>query len=387
MASPEAPVIPLDRRRFLAGALALPLLPFAPRLRGQSPPATGRIIRQQSPLNLETNFAGLDGFVTPTSAFYIRDHFPQPKIDPAKWQLKVEGAVERPLDLSLDEIKKLGERTRPLLLECAGNGRVYLTPPAKGVNWQLGAVGAAEWTGVPLAAVLERAGVKNRAVEVVLEGADTGVVADPPSPGPIAFARSLPLAKARRPETMLAWGMNGADLPAEHGAPLRAVVGGWYGMASVKWLSRILVVEQPFGGFFQTLDYTYFRRVHGLPSLTPITALSVKAQIARPVQNEVLPAGRPCKIIGAAWAGEADVAKVEVSADGGKTWTAAALTGENKPFCWRLWEFDWKSPAAGKMRLMARATDSKGAAQPMQRDPDRRNYMISHVLPVDVEVR
>jgi DMSO/TMAO reductase YedYZ molybdopterin-dependent catalytic subunit len=383
--SPEI-AMSLDRRGFLHAA-ALPLLPLAARLGAQPPAAPGRIVRQQAPLNLEMNFAGLNRFVTPTSSFYVRNHFALPRIDQARWRLKITGAVEREVEFSLDDLKRLGPKTRRLLLECAGNGRVFLTPPARGVNWHLGAVGTAEWTGIPLGLLLEQAGVKAGAVEVVLEGADSGAIADPASPGPIPFARSLPLAKAQRPEVMLAWGMNGSDLPAEHGGPLRAVVGGWYGMASVKWLTRIIVVDQPFQGFFQSLDYTYFRRVHGLPSLTPITVLQVKSQIAAPVQDEEIAASRPYVIHGAAWSGETEVAKVEVSTDGGTNWHQATLQRELAPYCWRLWEYTWKDPAPGRARLMSRATDSQGTVQPRERDPDRRNYMISHVIPVEVDVR
>jgi len=380
--------MPISRRRFLhAAAAAVPLVSVVTRLRAQSPALPGRITRMQSPVNLEMNFAGLNGFITPNDLFYVRNHFSQPKIDVAAWRLKIEGAVNKPLELTLDDVKELSVKRRRLMLECAGNGRVYLTPAAKGVNWQLGAVGNADWTGVTLADVLDRADVKSSAVEVVLEGADTGVIADPQSPGPIAFARSLPLEKARKPEVILAWHMNGMDLSPEHGAPLRAVVGGWYGMASVKWLKRIVVVEQPFQGFFQSLDYTYFRRIHGLPSLTAITAIPVKSQIARPSQDEIIESGKPYKVVGAAWAGEADVAKMEISVDGGKTWSEAALSGEAVPFCWRLWTFMWKEPAKGRTTVMARATDSNGVSQPRDHDPDRRNYMITHVLPVEVEVK
>jgi DMSO/TMAO reductase YedYZ molybdopterin-dependent catalytic subunit len=377
--------VSIDRRRFLAAAAGLPL---AGLLRAQPPASPGRIERVHSPQNLETNFAGLSDFITPNDLFYVRNHFAQPKIEVSKWKLKVEGAVERPLELSLDDIKKVREERRPLTLECAGNGRVYLVPQAKGVGWQNGAVGTAEWAGVSLAEVLDQAGVKGDAVEVVLEGADSGVIADPQSPGAIAFARSLPLNKARAAEVMLAWGMNGKNLPPEHGAPLRAVVGGWYGMASVKWLTRLLVVTKPFQGFFQSLDYTYFRREGGLPTLTPITELQVKSQIARPTAGEIVPAGKPLKVVGTAWTGTGNITKVEVSTNGGKNWTEANHTaGIGAPACWRLWEYEWKSPAKGTATLMARASDSSGHTQPMERDQDRRNYMISHVIPVEVEVR
>ncbi|HLW64924.1 MAG TPA: sulfite oxidase [Gemmataceae bacterium] len=376
----------LPRRQFLRTAALAPLAIAAwPRvLRADSPQ---QIMRMNSPQNLEWNFATLNGFLTPTDSFYVRNHFPMPKIDREKWRLKVDGTVERPLELSLDDIVKMQSKTRPLLLECAGNGRVFLTPAPKGVAWQLGAVGNAEWTGAALADILDKAGVKKGAAEVLLEGADSGAVADPPSPGAIPFARSLPLEKAKSPEVILAYQMNGNDLTTAHGAPLRAMVGGWYGMASVKWLTRIVVVEKRHRGFFQAVDYCYFERQHGLASVVPITAMQVKSQIAQPALSETIPAGKPYRVAGAAWTGEGEIAKVEVSADGGKHWHEAKLDAATAPFCWRLWQWEWKEPKAGRATLMSRATDSKGRTQPTERNQDYRNYMIHHVLPVDVEVK
>ena len=383
----------LHRRAFLhRSVLALPALAgVGPRLLAAEPDAAepgfpGLIVRSTEPQNLEYPFAALHDFITPNEHFYVRNHFPLPKIDLKSWRLKVEGAVERGLELSYEEVCKLPSRTVTAVLECAGNGRVFLTPTASGVQWSLGAVSNAEWTGVSLAALLEKAGVKGTAVEVILEGADRGTATN--SPGPIAFARSLPIAEARRPEVLLAHRMNGKELPAAHGHPLRAVVPGWYGMASVKWLTRIIVTEERYRGFFQTLDYAYFRRRDGLPDLVPITAIEVKASIARPGREEIVPAGKPYRVFGAAWTGEGAVTKVEFSGDGGKTWQAATLLGKPVPFSWRLWEHAWQVPKqAGPLKLMARATDSKGRTQPMQRDPLRRNYMISHVVPIEVVVR
>jgi DMSO/TMAO reductase YedYZ molybdopterin-dependent catalytic subunit len=377
----------LDRRAFLAAGAAFAL---AVRSHGAQPVGfPGLIVRESEPPNLEFPFSSLKTFLIPNERFYVRNHFAIPKVDERSWRLKVEGHVNRPLELTAEAIRRLPAQTRPILLECAGNGRVYLTPKARGVAWQLGAVGTANWTGVPLAAVLERVGVKSGAVEVVLEGADTGEIKeDPKSPGAIPFARSLPLTKAQSGDVLLAYQMNGAPLPPAHGGPLRAVVAGWYGMASVKWLKRVLVVDRPFQGFFQTLDYTHFERTHGLATLVPITELEVKAQIARPSPYEVVPAHDKYSVFGAAWSGDADVTKVEVSTDGGNTWLPTRLLDKPVRHAWRLWEYDWRTPKhAGRQRLMARASDSRGRTQPMQRDPDRRTYMISHVLPVEVEVR
>jgi len=189
--------------------------------------------------------------------------------------------------------------------------------------------------------------------------------------------------------------MNGADLPPAHGFPLRAVVPGWYGMASIKWLRRLVVTDQPFNGYFQSIDYSYISREKGLCKIVPITEMQVKAQIARPSAGETIPADTVYRIHGAAWTGASEIAKVELSTDGGKSWEEIKRFSEDMPqnrdirsFAWRLWSYDWHTPKkTGEVRIMVRATDSKGRIQPLDRDPDRRNYMISHVRPVDVVIQ
>jgi DMSO/TMAO reductase YedYZ molybdopterin-dependent catalytic subunit len=371
-----------------AGRVTLGITPAEGAGRAKADSSGGLITREHQPQNLEFLFAGLNRFVTPNALFYVRNHFKQPELDPRDWLLKIEGAVEHTLELTYDELLKMASRTQPVTLECAGNGRVLLTPKEAGAQWELGAVSNAEWSGVPLAAVLDRAGVRPGAVEVLLEGADKGESRDEPkSPGEIQYARSVPLEKARR-DVLLAHRMNGEPLPAAHGFPLRALVPGWYGMASVKWLTRIVVLDRPFHGFFQSLQYTYWERVNGAPTLTPITQLQVKAEISRPGAYEVVAAGKSYRVHGAAWTGDGTVTKVELSVDGGKSWQTTRLIDDAVPYAWRRWEYEWRTPArAGKQRLMARATDSQGRTQPLERDRDRRNYMISHVLPIDVEVR
>ena len=351
---------------------------------GPPPPM---ILRSLEPEALEFPFASLDGFLTPNERFYVLSHFKAPRLDPHAWRLTVEGLVDRPLELGLDDLKAMPGRREVALLECSGNGRVFLEPKVYGVPWELGGVGNAEWVGVPLADVLDRAGVKAEAVEVILEGADRGEVREEPkTPGVIPFARSLPIAKARR-DVLLAYRMNGSDLPIAHGFPLRAVVPGWHGVASVKWLSRIVAVETPYRGYFQSLQYAYFGRRDGRPDLVQVTEVGVKAQVARPGRGEIVPRGSEYRAFGAAWAGESEVAGVEVSTDGGKSWAMAKLLGESVRNAWRLWEFPWRAPEqAGPRTVMARARDVSGRVQPMTRDQDRRNYMVSHVLPVDIEV-
>ncbi|MFN4259879.1 MAG: sulfite oxidase [Gemmataceae bacterium] len=390
----------INRRAFLGGmaAATLPLVPGATggELLGQQSMDQGErlvpalIIRQRNPNNLEFPFSTLNRFLTPNDLFFVRTHFEVPELDAQTWRLKVEGAVEKTIDISFDELKKMPSRTVTALLECAGNSRLYLTSPQLGLRWEQGGVSNAEWTGVPLAEVLHRAGVKDSAVEVVLEGADQGKYEppEPKTPGIISYARSLPLLKAKQPEVLLAYQMNGQELPAAHGFPVRVVVPGWYGMASVKWLTRIVVTDRPFQGFFQTFTYTYWRRRHGLADLVPVTEAQVKAQIARPAAFETVAANTKYRMFGAAWTGEGTVAKVAVSVDRGKTWTDAQLLDRPVPYAWRFWEFEWRTPAQpGRYTVMARATDDQGRVQPMERDEDRRDTMISHIQPIPVEVR
>jgi DMSO/TMAO reductase YedYZ molybdopterin-dependent catalytic subunit len=347
----------------------------------------GRIVRSEEPLNLEMPFETAEGFITPIESFYVRTHFPVPKIDRDAWWLHVEGEVEKPFAINYEELLKLESLTIPVTLECAGNNRNFLEPKVKGVQWHLGAVGTAEWTGVPLSALLDRALVSPRAREVILEGADGGMLEDAKSPpGELKFARSIPLNKARA-DVVLAYKMNGKELPPEHGFPLRAIVPGWYAMASIKWLQRIIVTDQPFTGYYQTLDYAYWKRRGDIAELTPLAKLQVKAEIAKPAQGETVPANSSVRVHGAAWTSDGEIAKVELSTNGGATWSEASLVGTSRPNAWRLWEFDWQTPAAlGKQTLIARATDSLGRTQPPHRDPDRGTYMINHLLPITVEV-
>jgi DMSO/TMAO reductase YedYZ molybdopterin-dependent catalytic subunit len=374
------------RRDFIRSSLAMPFLGSATR--ADEPSFPGMIVRAHEPRNLEFPVSQLKDAIVPNEQFFVRSHFALPSVDVKTWKLKIEGAVEKPIELSYEDLMKLPAKSLIATIECAGNGRVHLSPPVPGLQWGQGAVGNAEWTGVPLAAILEKVGVKKGAVDVILEGADKGQInAEPRSPGPVAFARSLPIEKARKDEVLLAYKMNGETLPASHGYPLRVVVGGWYGMASVKWLSRIVVSDKPYEGFFQTLDYSYFERRDGLPTLKPVTAIQPKAILARPGLQEVIPSGKPFRVFGAAWAGERPVAKVEMSLDGGKNWKGAKLLGDAKPFQWVLWEYAWENPAKGEASLIARATDDLGATQPATRDADRRTYMINHLVPATVTVR
>ena len=248
------------------------------------------------------------------------------------------------------------------LVECAGNSRVFLVPQADGAQWGLGAVGNAEWTGVPLADLLERAGLTDDACEIVLEGADRGTPKEPPIPPyPISYARGLPREKAMRREVLIAYQMNGRDLPRDHGYPVRAIVPGHYGMAAVKWLTRIRAVREPFRGYWQTSDYGYWDDFEGQPVRRALGEIQVKSEIARPGVYETLAPNTPYVITGAAWSGETEVTEVAVSTDGGETWAQAEFIDPAQRHAWRRWKLDWLTPEKpGPYTLLARAKDAMG---------------------------
>ena len=302
------------------------------------------IVREWAPQNLEMPFGAIDGFLTPVEQFYVRSHFAVPTIDSKKWRLSIEGEVEKPTTLSLRDLQTMASVTETVTLECAGNGRAFLTPQAKGAQWERGAVGNATWTGVRLTDVLRRAGLKPSARELIFEGADNGEIADPPAPaGTIHYARSIPVAPVID-DVLVVVSMDGRPLTPAHGAPVRIIVPGWYGMASVKWLTRIIASADSFHGYYQTIDYAVWQRGPSAPTLVPVTEMHVKAQIARPGPADVVPAGQVYRMTGAAWTADADITKVEVSVDDGRTWHLTRLLGKPVRNAWRLWEYLWRVP-------------------------------------------
>jgi DMSO/TMAO reductase YedYZ molybdopterin-dependent catalytic subunit len=278
--------------------------------------------------------------------------------------------------------------TRVATLECAGNSRVFLVPQVQGAQWELGAVSNAEWTGVSLRALLERAGLEDEACEIVLEGADRGTPKEEPvPPDPISYVWSLPRAKAIRPDVLIAYQMNGRDLSPDHGFPVRAIVPGYYGMASVKWLTGIRAVREAFHGYWQTSDYAYWASMDGKPVRRALGEMQLKSEIARPRVYETLIPNRNYTVSGAAWAGDADVTEIAVSTDGGHTWAEAEFLDPVRRHAWRRWKFDWLTPKEpGQYTLLARATDGSGLMQPDKHDQNYGSYVINHPLPIEVFV-
>jgi DMSO/TMAO reductase YedYZ molybdopterin-dependent catalytic subunit len=326
----------------------------------------------RDPVNAETPLARQVGVITPAGRHYVRDHF---AIPPRPDRLEIDGAVRTPFQLELNHIRSLPPRSLVVTLECAGNGRAFLDPPVGGEQWRTGAVGTAEWTGASLRAVLEMAEPLSSAVEVLCVGADAGTPAGVGAR--IAYERSLPIGDALRDDVLVAYAMNGHDLPPEHGAPLRLVVSGWYGMASVKWLARLRLLDRKFEGFFQTQRYVVGDR--------PLREIAVRALVAWPNEGERL-AQRPFVARGYAWSGRGDLARVEVSIDGGSSWRDATLGEGITPYAWRQWHATITPREAGPLVLLARAITTAGTSQPMQEVRNERGYENNAARPVRIEV-
>ena len=364
------------------GAAALASIPPWARdtIAASAPPRI--IVRNDWPEHWETGLEALGrAWLTPNDLFFVRSHFPVPQVDPARWRLEVGGQVETPLSLSLDELRALPSAEAAHTLECAGNGRgLFRLASTSGTQWERGAVGNARWRGVRLATLLKRAGVKSEAKHVWLEAADRA-----PLPGVPPFLRSIPLEKAMA-DTLLAWSMNGAPLPRLHGAPLRAIVPGWYGMASTKWVTRIRLEAEPSDNHFIARGYRYAYPGDDPANATPVEELRVKSLITWPLEGARIRPGA-ISLLGFAWAGPAGVERVEVSIDAGASWQAARFAGESEPLAWRRWQAEVALARVGPTTLMARATDGAGVTQPMEARPNAGGYGNSSIHRVNIDVR
>src|ERR1700730_12351284 len=342
----------------------------------------GLVVHRAYPLNCETSIPALAGSViVPNARFYVRNHFGIPKLDAETYRLDVSGLVERTLSMSLRVLRTIPSQTKVLTLECAGNGRTLFDPPIEGEKWELGAVSTAEWTGVPLTEVLDRAGVRRGAQEVVFHGADRGSVDGRSQP--IAFERSLPLDEIRAIDALLAFAMNGEVLPIHHGYPVRLVVPGWYAVASVKWLTGIEVIGEPFAGHYQRDKYRFEWERDGEVVREPVTLQRVRALITEPEPNAELPRGEVA-IRGVAWSGAAPIAQVEVNLNGG--WQPARLIGDRTRHSWQWWELIVHLDEPGTRTLRARATDLAGRMQPDHAEWNRLGYGNNSVQAVAISI-
>jgi len=322
--------------------------------------------------------------ITPTGMHFLLTHFDVPQIDAGKWRLDVGGLFAQKFALPLAELRKLPQKTLTVTMECAGNGRALLNPRPVGQPWINEAVSTARWTGVPLATLLRRAGLRPTASEIVFWGADSGIERGDEH----TYARSLKVADAMREEVLLALDMNGAPLEPQHGAPLRLIVPGWYGMASVKWIRRIEAVERPFEGHQQAHNYHY-RQTPDAPGV-PVTHIRVRALIQPPgiadfvSRARVLDAGR-VRLFGRAWSGAGvPVTHVDVAING--EWRPAELAVQVGGYAWRAWSCEWDAQP-GEYQLSCRATDAHGEIQPLEQWWNRSGMGNNRVQKVAVLVR
>ena len=331
----------------------------------------GLVVHREDPLNCETSLPALiGGAVMPTAHFYVRNHFTTPVLDPQLYELTVTGMIERPSRLRLRDLHNLPKQSLVATLECAGNGRVHFNPPVAGEQWHVGAASTAEWTGVPLVEILDRAGLAAGAHDVVFRGADAGLVDGATTP--VRFERALSVADARESGALIAYAMNGEPLPLQHGRPVRLIVPGWYSVASVKWLTEIEVIGHPFEAFFQTQRYIYEWERDGAVVREPVRLQRVRALIAEPTEGASVKAGE-LVVRGVAWSGAAPIERVDVSINEGP-WQPARLVGEHRRHSWRWWELFTQRDVRGPSTVRARATDQAGNTQPEQPEWNRLGY-------------
>ena len=369
----------LTRRSLFLAAAAGAL----PRI-GDSADLSKMIVRSSRPEDLEMPLSGFNQWITPVDQFFVRTHTYTPDApNLAEWRLKLDGVVNQPLTLTMDDLKSMRRVEMVAVVECAGNGRSFYQPRVAGTQWAFGSVGNARWTGVRFRDVLEKAGLKDSAAHILMDGADVPLGKMPD------FQRTIPIAKALHPDTLLAYEMNGQALPIEHGFPLRMIVPGWASDSWVKWLQHIEVLDHEFEGFWMKTAYRH--PAHAIEpgaavdpkELIPVTDLNVKSVIATPISGWIKP-GRT-RISGTAWSNTSPVTRVDVSLDAGTTWKPAKLGKDKGQYAWRLWQLDWQADE-GKHTLLARATNAAGQVQPLEQQWNPSGYLWNVAQRVEVQV-
>ena len=378
----------MDRRRFLkTGAAGAAILAARSETAAQGPAAAQKFHVKPVPaelfidhgINQETRLETLRGYLTPASQFFVRSHAASPVLDLRTWRLRVEGnALDRSLELTFDDLLRLPSRSVICSIECAGNGRgffkEFMGKVASGTQWRLGGIGVAEWTGVPLGAVLEMAGVKRDTprdiLNVLVEGLDS-----------VKVNRPMSLAKAFEEDTLLAYAFNGEPVPPDHGFPVRAIVPGWVGINNVKWVGRIEVRDSVID--VPTTTRTYVLEGPDYPSKVVLREQTIKSAVALP-WGAALSAGRH-RLRGFAWSPVGRIGRVEVSLDRGTTWRPAALREPNIARAWVRWELDWDA-RAGEHVILTRATDDRGNTQPASIPWNAQGYGYNVPVPHPVKV-
>ncbi len=377
--------------------------PAAPARRPRPAPAadgTSPIVKPLPPewfidygTNAEMRWDHVDfGYLTPAERFFVRDHTATPLIDKTSWRLRLFGtglkgapSLDQAWSIDYRQLLRLPHRTITTAIECAGNGRSFFGSQqgtaVAGTQWTLGAIGVAEWTGVPLSLLLERAGITRHAVDVMPSGLDARVVTNGVDSGHVR--RPFPVAKAFD-DVLVAYAMNGRPLLPDHGAPARIVVPGWVGVANIKWVGQIEVADQPLYSAWNTTQYRMIGPDYS-PDAPPLANQAVKSAFELPWGAQ-LRAGRQTLLRGRSWSGKGAIARVDISWDGGRHWGRARLHGPNLPDAWARWELPWRPTRSGPYELMARATDTAGRQQPATVPYNSGGYLFGAIVKHPVTV-
>ncbi len=370
----------ISRRELFAGAIAA-AIPGVLGAADQADPSR-MIVLSPRPEDLEMPLDEFTEWITPIDRFFVRCHTYTPKVNLSEWSLKIDGVVEHPMTLAMEDLKKLPRVELVGVLECAGNGRKFYQPRLPGAQWAFGSVGNGRWAGVRLRDVLEKAGIKSSATEILFDGADVPLGKMPD------FQRTITTAKALHPDTLLAYEMNGQALPVEQGFPLRVIAPGWAGDSWVKWLQHIEVLDHEFEGFWMKSAYRHPTHpvapgsAVDVSEMVPVTDLNVKSVIATPA---AWAKPGPVRVQGAAWSNTSPVSKVEVSTNGGQSWKPAKLIGPRTNYGWRIWQYAWK-PAEGTYILLSRATNMAGQTQPLNQAWNPNGYLWNVAQPETVTI-
>lgn len=336
------------------------------------------ITRSLNPENQETpiHFIPANQPVS-ESLFYRRNHFPYPILTPDAFTLKISGSVKKTYIIGYSDLLQLPSKSSSVLIECSGNKRAFFNEKVFGEQWESGAMSEGVWRGIPLATLLKYSGIKEGAKEIAFRGRDSGIK----NKQSASFERSLEISKALDPEVMIAYEYNGKPLSHKHGFPFRLIVPNWYGMASVKWLAEINVIDNNFTGPFQTDDYIYY---YGNGATEPVTENNVNSTIQQPLDNQILPAGEYI-IKGIAWTGSGLVDKVELSFNKGEIWESATLTQLPKPHKTVEWKFSKNLQAGKEYYISVRATDSSGRIQPTESIWNKKGYGYNGIMNIQVK--
>lgn len=341
--------------------------------------------RSLQPENQETPISFIGDDLMPQKLFYRRNHFAFPALTHLNYWLPINGLVTSPLILSLHDLMQMPSETVKIVMECSGNKRGFFRPKVFGEQWKKGAMSQGVWKGVALRTILNLAGLRMNAKEVVVEGFDNGKRSDVDQV--FHFTRSLPLDKALHPDTMIAYELNGQPIPFKHGYPLRLIVPQWYAMASVKWVKQITVIEEQFSGPFQSIDYMYYPNQEDNKGAYPVTTMNVNSTIQKPLDMDVLNTGTH-EIRGLAWSGSGTITKVEISLDGGQTWANTNIeTNPQADYSWIAWSYSWNVTEKGEYTILSKATDSSGQSQPKTPFWNRKGYGYNAIDQIRVQIK